>query len=122
MHDDDFDLESLKLPDTPMPAPSEYTVRRRQRRDQFVMVPLVWADRLNAARFAATLKVANHLLFQSFKDRRQTMRLANGVMALKGVTRSQKCRALQELEALGLIKVEHRPRKSPEVTLLYPGD
>jgi hypothetical protein len=111
---DEFTLENLKLPDNFAleAVPS--------RRDQFVKVPLAWVDRLDGAHCAATSKIALHLLWKSFKDRRQTIKLANGALALKGVTRGQKSRAIQELKTLGLIKVEHQLRKSPLVTLLYP--
>jgi hypothetical protein len=126
MHGDEpFDIEKWKLPDTFVPAtapkPSGYTAPLRRRRgEQFVKVPLVWVDRLSSARNSATLKLAHHLLLLLYKDHRQTIRLANGALKLNGVTRSQKSRAIQELEALGLAKVEHRPRKSPEITLLFP--
>jgi hypothetical protein len=122
MRDDDFNTGNFRpaLATEPTLTPSSVRSARR-RRDQFVIVPLAWADRLDDARCAATLKIALHLLWKSFKDRRQTMRLANSMVALKGVTRGQKCRAIQELEALGLIKVEHRPRRSPVVTLLFVG-
>jgi DNA-binding MarR family transcriptional regulator len=63
---------------------------------------------------------ALHLLFRVFKERRQTIKLANGVLEIYGVSRGQKWRALKELEALGLIRVEHCERKSRRVTVLYP--
>jgi len=63
---------------------------------------------------------ALHLLFRVFKERRQTIKLANGVLEIYGVSRGQKWRALKELEALGLIRVEHCERKSPRVTVLHP--
>jgi hypothetical protein len=61
------------------------------------------------------------LLHRAFKERNHTVKVANGLLALKGVSRRQKGRALLELEGMGLIKVEHRGRKSPGITLLYPG-
>jgi hypothetical protein len=123
MHDDDFDLESLKLPDDAVAAvvakmPGNGKLRRQ--RQPFIMTPVEWADRLDGARYTATWRVAMHLLRRSFKDRRQTIRLANGTLAPKGVSPKQKWRALGELERLGLIRVKHRERKSPDVTLLYP--
>jgi len=120
------------MPDNfnPAPAPESVMVeaaelavpvmRRRRRADHFIKLPMVWADRLDSARFVATAKVAHHLLRQSFKDRRDTIRLANGFLATRGVTPGQKWRALKELEALGLISIENRLRKSPDITLLYP--
>jgi hypothetical protein len=60
------------------------------------------------------------MLFETWKAGGKPIRLANGVMLLAGITRRQKWRALQELKTLGLISIENRPRKSPEITLLYP--
>jgi hypothetical protein len=110
-----------------MPASSAGVLgklRRRRRRDQFVKVPMEWMHRLESARLTATYRVALHLLHEGFKahGHGNRIRLANGAMALKGVTRWQKWRAIDELEVLGLIRVKHRPRKSPEITLLYPED
>jgi hypothetical protein len=126
MFNKNFDIEALKIKASDVPAPTEAGVRvvrpQRPRKGHFVMLPLEWMYRLDAARCVATSKVAHHLLHQSFKDRRQTIRLPSGVLGLKGVSRDQKWRALAELEVLGLISVERRPRKSPIITLLYPAE
>jgi hypothetical protein len=126
MFNKNFDIEALKIKSSDVPAPSEagiQTVRpQRPRKGHFVMLPLEWMYRLDSAHCVATSKVAHHLLHQSFKDRRQTFRLASGVLALKGISRELKRRALEELEALGLVSVERRSRKSPVVTLLYPAE
>jgi hypothetical protein len=117
-----FDIKDLEYVPAPevVPAPGEVNITPpRPRKGHFVMVPLEWMERLESAHQIATSKVALHLLHQSFKDRRPVVRLANGVLALKGISRVQKRRALGEMEALGLISVERRPRKSPIVTLLY---
>jgi hypothetical protein len=122
MHGEDFDLDKFRIGGTltsGVLANSKLRQRRRYR-EQFVRVPVEWMHRLNSARLIATWKVALHLLDQSFKEHRHTVRLANGVMVMKGVTRWQKWRALKELETFGLINIENRPRKTPEITLLYP--
>jgi hypothetical protein len=126
MYNKNFDLSELAYvpaPKTavPTPPPGEVNIRpQRPRKGHFVKVPLEWMERLNSARSAATWAVALHLLHQSFKDRRHDIRLANGALALKGVTPKQKWRALEELGKLGLVSIENRPRKSPIVTLLSP--
>jgi hypothetical protein len=122
MHDDDLYLEDFQ----PAPAPASVSAaaeeirsgRRRRQREQFIRVPMAWASRLNAARYTATSKVALHLLDRTFRTRSSAVLLTNAGQV--GVTRWQKWRAIKELEAMGLIKVEHRPRRSPEITLLYP--
>jgi len=120
MREEEFTPEALKLPDD-FAAASIMPAKPRQRRhDRFIKVPVEWERRLQSAHLAATYRVALHLLYLSFKDRRQTIRLANGVLALQGVTPGQKWRAIAELERLGLVNVNRRPRKSPDVNLLFP--
>jgi hypothetical protein len=116
MRDDTFD---------PAPAPAHVVeegkavMKAAQQKGLFVRVPYEWADRLNGAKYTATLKIALYLLRREFKEH-GTVRLPNS--AFKGLTSKQKWRALNELERLGLVKVERRPRKSPLVALLYPKD
>jgi len=95
--------------------------RARRRSGQFVAVPMLWVERLAAARSAATLKLAMRLLWMHFRDRARPVRLANAVLAATGVSRGQKWRALTELERLGLVRVERRRRRSPIVTLIGAG-
>jgi hypothetical protein len=96
MIDEAFNLDDLLIPDVAAIDTGQLASKRKPRRkDQF-------------------------LLFRSFQERRDTIKLANGLLALLGINRCQKRRALVELEAMGLVVVEHRERKSPNVTLLYP--
>jgi hypothetical protein len=74
------------------------------------------------ARYKATTTLALHLLHRAFKERHHIIKVANGLLALKGISRRQKWRALLDLEGMGLIKVEHRGRRSPVITLLFPRD
>jgi hypothetical protein len=121
MIDEAFNLDDLLIPDVAAIDTGQLASKRKPRRkDQFVKVPLEWMYRLAGARYAATPALAHHLLFRSFQERRDTIKLANGLLALLGINRCQKRRALVELEAMGLVVVEHRERKSPNVTLLYP--
>jgi hypothetical protein len=118
MRDDTFD---------PAPAPASVTAEaarragpiRRKRRTEFVRVPLEWAHRLNRARRVATSKVALHLLRENFETHKDTITLANNTLTIKGVSRKEKRRALEELEGIGLARIERRPRRSPRVTLLF---
>jgi hypothetical protein len=124
MMQDDFSIKELLIEVTAPFAETERTIskRRARRRNQFVMVPLPWVDKLAGARCTATAKLALHLLYRAFKERRQTVKVANGLLASMGITRRQKWRALLELETMGLIKVTHYARKSPSITLLYPAE
>ena len=88
------------------------------RKGHFVMVPLEWVHRLESAT-AATWRVALTCYTRVSKIAaiRSDCRTVPGI---GWVTPGQKWRALAELEKLGLVSAEKRPRKSPNVTLLYP--
>ena len=119
MRHDDFSIHGIQIGEAPA---ANHLVPRRSPRGQrqFVRVPLEWGHRLAGARYTATWTLALHLLRRAFKERRQTIKVANALLASKGVSRRQKWRALRELEAMGLVEVGHHARKSPDITLLYP--
>jgi hypothetical protein len=87
-----------------------------KRRQQFVKVPWGWIDRLATTSSANTYRVALHLLYQHWRNGSRPFLLPNGLLATEGVTRHAKWRALHELERLGLISVEKRPKRSPKIT------
>jgi hypothetical protein len=114
---DDLDLQNLRLP----PGVDERRILPRKvqkQRRQFVKVPWPWVERLVGARHICTYRVALYLLHRDWKGGGRPFSLANGVLAEHGITRRQKWEALRELERLGLIQVERRPRKSPLVTVI----
>jgi hypothetical protein len=90
----------------------------QRRREHFVKVPGIWVERLAEARYIATYRVALHLLYLKWKQGGRTVSLANGLLHMDGVSRWAKWRALRELEQLGLINLECRPRKSPVITVI----
>jgi hypothetical protein len=89
----------------------------QKRRQQFVMVPWGWIERLAKTASANTYRVALHLLHQHWKNNSRPFLLPNGLLVMEGVTRFAKWRALAELEELGLVLVEKRPRRSPKITV-----
>jgi hypothetical protein len=89
-----------------------------KRREQFVMVPWTWIERLNRARAVSTYRVAFHILHKHWKKHGRPFVLGNRAMAEDGITRYRKRDALRELEELGLIQVERRVRKSPVIAVL----
>jgi hypothetical protein len=110
--DDPFD--GLRVDETLLPS-AERAARRKR---QFIKLPLVWYDQFKGIKNAATLMVALRLLQLHFRDRGRPIRLGNLALGLVDVSRSQKHRALIELERRGLVRVERRPRKSPIVTVI----
>jgi hypothetical protein len=122
MDDDPFDLEKLRMPigevqiGPSAKAAADRIARRRER--EFVRFPRVWEKRLEATDSANTYRVALFVLFRHWKADGKPFVLSNIAMSTGGVARQGKWRALRELERLGLIRVEERPKKSPLVTVL----
>ena len=112
-------IELVDFNPAPAADPQPATQRSAAASPKFLAVPTVWVQRLYGARGAATFKVVMHLLSKEYETHRQTVRLANVALMSIGITPYQKWRALAELERLGLVRVERRPRKSPMVTLLH---
>jgi hypothetical protein len=92
---------------------------KRSSRDQFIIVSMAWKDSLDHAVHAATLKIALHLLFTSWQRNERSIPLTN--RALPNIPRRSKWNGLTELERLGLVTVERRPRRAPIVTILAGG-
>jgi hypothetical protein len=110
-------VEALRIdPNAPQfrkAAPAKKATKWKKR---FVRVPWLWVERLRGARHVSTPNLALHLLYEHWRTGGQAIALPNSVV--EGMPRRQKWRALRELEELGLIKIERRPRKSPLVTVL----
>jgi hypothetical protein len=112
-------LEALRLtPEQATAGQRSENSKTGRRRHEFIKVPRVWSDRLQAARYASTYRIALYLLFQHWKTEGQAIRLSNVAAVRAGVSRGQKWRALRELERLGLIRVEQSGRRSPLITIL----
>ena len=69
-------------------------------------MPGTWIERLATARYIASYRLALHILYRHWKGGGEPFTLSNGMVAMEGVGRRAKWRALQELEQLGLITVE----------------
>jgi hypothetical protein len=92
---------------------------RKNIRDQFVQVPLWWAEQATHATGTPKAFVWVWLLHLAWKAQSATFPLPNGQLRARGVHRDTKYHALRELEAAGLIKVTREGRKTLVVTLLY---
>ena len=119
MTDDPYaDLKQNRL--TPETLAKLAVVPRKiqKRRQQFVMVPWTWVQRLVKARHIATYRVALHVLYRHWKGGGVSFTLSKTAMADEGVSRWRKWEALAELEQLGLISLERRKRHSPRITVI----
>ena len=108
--DDPFDLETLRLPPEPVRTPR----RMAKRREHFIRVPFCWLERLGGAS-GQIYALALHLLYLQWRNNGRAFNLPNGMLAMDGIGRSTKWRALVELERRGLISIERRRGKSPMV-------
>jgi hypothetical protein len=91
----------------------------RKASDKFVKVPLWWAEQAARATRTPKAMVWIWLLYLAWSQHTKTFRLPNERLGVRGVSPDVKTRALRELEAAGLIRVERNRGKSPCVTLLY---
>jgi hypothetical protein len=123
MTDDIFDdIAKLRLPGTPalelaVPPPDGSTAKQSSRQKKstapFVKRPLTWVEGLQKAKHAATHAVADFVLYEWWR-KGEPVTVSN--VALPAMTRWQKARAISELEALGLVKVERQGKQAPRVT------
>jgi hypothetical protein len=113
---DPFDLKTLRLDQDQVGERPAVPTKLRRRR-HFVTLPMAWYERMRAVRSPQTYRVAWYLLYLHWKGGGEPITLANGMLEADGVDRFAKWRALSELEHLGLIMVERRPRKSPIIRL-----
>jgi hypothetical protein len=85
---------------------------------KFVKFPRMWQVCLAEMRAnACTYRVALYLLDRASFSRRVV--LSTAAMEKRGVSRTGKRRALQQLRQKGLIAVEEHPSKSPIVTVRF---
>lgn len=114
---------------TGVPAPSAHepgevkvplTSVKARRRGRFVPpMPLDWFQKACRLKGKAPI-VAAALWYRSRLARSVSVALGQAALAGFGVSRQAKYRALGELERAGLVSVDRRSRKSPEVTVLFP--
>jgi hypothetical protein len=89
----------------------------KERRKHFIMFPLVWYERLKGAS-GQTYRVALYLLYLHWKEGKDAIKLANGMLGMDGVSPQSKRRALRDLQHRKLVTVDWRLKKSPIVQVL----
>ena len=126
--DDPFDIKRLRI-DPAKFAARPVPAKIRKRREQFVMVPMWWVEKLGRCRIGnascetpratgTAHQVALHLLHLHWKHHGKPFKLPNGMLGYDGISRRSKWRTLPDLERRGLITVERRLRKSPIIRVL----
>jgi hypothetical protein len=91
---------------------------KERAKDKFVQVPLWWAEHAAKATNTPKAMVWAWLAYLAWEQRSMTFRLPNERLQVRGASRYAKRRALRQLEAAGLIKVDRTNGKSPIVTLI----
>lgn len=113
MEDDPFDLERLRV----NPADLQRRPKRKKWQRHYALFPWKWYEQMRAVNRGCTYRLALLLLYEDWRTGGRSIVLPNVGLEQEGLTRRSKWRALLELEQLGLVEVERRPRKSPRITL-----
>ena len=91
---------------------------KRRHMKAFAMMPLAEAASMFEAMRQPRAMVATVLCYQAWRARGKPFALANKLLAKYGVHRNTKYRALAELEAAGLIRVERWGKRALRITML----
>jgi hypothetical protein len=120
MASDPFDLGQLQVDPSVIKFPSK-SARPKKWRRQFVRVPWLWVERLQAAKRISTYRLAHLLLYEHWRLGGRPITLSNISTEPEGLSRRSKWRSLAELERLGLIKLKRHPGRAPRVSLKRMG-
>jgi hypothetical protein len=117
MANSDFDLARFRVDPTNPRFRNVGKPKKWQR--HYVVFPWTWVERLQAAKRISTYRLALVLAYEHWRMGGRTIVLSNILSEREGLSRRSKWRALVELESLGLVKVQRRPRQSPRLILRY---
>lgn len=81
-------------------------------------IPLRWLSAAAKLPGKAPLAASLAIWFEAGRRKSNVVRLTTAILKRFGVNRKAKYRALQRLQAAGLIGVRREPRKNPVVTIL----
>ena len=93
--------------------------RRKGWLRKYTLVPREWEERLLNAKRVSTYRLAIELLYLHWYNNGKPVTVSSKVAQAVKISVRSKWEALAELERLGLIEVDRRPRKSPRVVLLH---
>ena len=103
----------------PKTASAPNASRRKGWQRNYTLVPREWELRLLGAKRISTYRLAIELLYLHWYDNGKPVTVSSKVAQAAKISARSKWEALAELERLGLIEVDRRPRKSPRVVLLH---
>jgi hypothetical protein len=93
---------------------------RRMQKDTFIMVPLIQAAAVTKVTKTPKAMVGLMVLYEAWANKGRPFALSNIKLAGYGISRYAKQRALEEMEAAGLITVERKQGCAPTVTWTGP--
>ena len=114
---DDLDVEKLRV-DPEFEQQARKSKRKGWQR-LCTVVPRAWELRLLEAKRVSTYRLAIELLYLHWYNNGKPVTVSSKVAQAAKISVRSKWEALAELERLGLIEVDRRPRKSPRVVLLH---
>ena len=117
MANSDFDLTKFRL-DQANPRLLNVGKPKKWQR-YYVLFPWTWVERLQAAKRISTYRLALVLAYEHWRTGGRAIVLSNILSEREGLSRRSKWRAVVELESLGLVQVQRRPRQSPRLILRY---
>ncbi len=97
------------------------TVNKRSRQSGLFLrgpIPLAWLHPVLAIRGRTPLALALALRFQSGLEKSATVRLTGKLRKRFHISRRSTSRALEQLERLGLVKVERHPGRCPVIEIV----
>jgi hypothetical protein len=110
--------KQLRLMATGHYGPRTGAVRPPRRQGRHIRVPYSWEFRLRDAKHKAVVyPVALYILRRDWETDRARVKVTTAAMERIGISHRSKWRALNELERLGLVRVEHGHGKNPLVTI-----
>jgi hypothetical protein len=116
----EIDPDALRLGGHIPEQKVELACTRERRAGNFIAyIPLVWFQQACALPGKAAVLGAA-LWYHYRRNGPKPFRLTNAGLKGFGITRQAKYRALDALEAAGLISVRRPGKKSPEITILNP--
>jgi hypothetical protein len=93
---------------------------RRRRNDTFVQVPLALAAAITKATNTPKAMVGIMVLYEAWVNKGKPFTLSDKKLTGFGVKRNTRRRALDAMEAAGLVTVEWKNGRAPVVTLVEP--
>ena len=119
---DEVDVEKLRVDPALMRQVMEQQARKSKRKGwqrNYTLVPREWELRLLEAKRISTYRLAHEILYLHWYGKGKPVTVSGKVARAVKISARSKWEALAELERLGLIVVDRKPRRSPRVTPLH---